>query len=153
MQKQGEIVLSIHQNLPEISVEGILRALKNIQFIETEIVWKYVLKGVVPSIQNWISFETTCCSDISLTQILKWGCYMVIVLLSVAGQSPIKNLITHNSHFEKSKMPKFRCLISLALDPPSMMHMAHSICTLLIRKSKPRNYIYTIRNQSTNLYK
>ena len=48
MQKQGEIVLSIHQNLPEISVEGILRALKNIQFIETEIVWKYVLKGVVP---------------------------------------------------------------------------------------------------------
>ena len=107
----------------------------------TKILSNYPLKGVVRSIQNWIGFETVCCSNISLKQIHTCYCYMAIDLVSATCQSPIKKLIANNSHLEKSKMPKFRCLISLAIHPTSMMHMAHSICTILIGKRKPQNYI------------
>ena len=45
MQKHVRIFLSILQNFLAISVDRILSALKTTQLFETEIVWKYVLKG------------------------------------------------------------------------------------------------------------
>ena len=48
MQMDVQTGLSIIQNFLEIWAGTILRALKNIQFIETEIVWKYVLNVLSP---------------------------------------------------------------------------------------------------------